>query len=165
MGDQTQERPCDDVPAARPTTAAAVQPGRLSPGDEPRRGTPRTTGDGQRALHDDDGPTPVNAVPSMLRLHAALAAARAGLYVFPVRPYGKTPAVRDWEHTATTDPSAITAWWAARPYNIGIATGPSRLLVVDLDTARGATPPPRWAGACGGEDVLHALAANAGQRY
>ena len=91
-------------------------------------------------------------VPRLLR--AALAAARSGLYVFPVRPYGKTPAVRDWEHAATTDPTIITAWWRSRPYNIGIATGPSRLLVVDLDTARGATPPPRWAGARRGDDVL-----------
>jgi hypothetical protein len=96
---------------------------------------------------------------------AALAAARSGLHVFPVRPYGKTPAVRDWEHAATTDPAAITAWWRARPYNIGIATGPSQLLVVDLDTARGAAPPPRWAGAHGGGHVLRLLTGQAGQPY
>jgi hypothetical protein len=115
-------------------------------------------------VHGEDA-TAVSGVPGPRLLGAALAAARSGLHVFPVRPYGKTPAVRDWEHTATTDPSAITAWWAARPYNIGIATGPSRLLVIDLDTARGTTPPPRWADACGGEDVLRALAAHAGQPY
>jgi hypothetical protein len=131
---------------------------------EPLQGTPRATGDAQRAVHDD-GTTAVSGVPGPRLVGAALAAARSGLHVFPVRPYGKTPAVRDWEHAATIDPSVITEWWAARPYNIGIATGPSRLLVVDLDTARGATPPPRWVGACGGEDVLRVLAAEAGQPY
>ena len=98
-------------------------------------------------------------------LCAALAAARSGWYVFPVQPYDKIPVVRDWEHAATTDPDTISAWWRARPYNIGIATGRSRLLVVDLDTARGTTAPPRWTGARGGDDVLRALAGDAGQPY
>ena len=102
-------------------------------------------------------------VPRLLR--AALTAARSGLYVFPVCPFGKAPAVRGWEHAATTDPAVITAWWRARPYNIGVATGPSRLLVVDLDTARDTTPPPQWAAARNGDDVLRLLAADAGQPY
>ena len=100
-----------------------------------------------------------------LLLRAALAAADAGLHVFPVRPYGKAPAVRDWEHAATTDPATITDRWRLRPFNIGIATGPSGLLVVDLDTARGSTPPPLWAGAGNGADVLRALAAEAGHPF
>jgi hypothetical protein len=95
-------------------------------------------------------------------LRAALEAAEAGLYVFPVQPRGKTPAVRDWESGATRDAEQITAWWAARPYNVGLAVGRSRLLVVDLDPGRGDTPPAQWAGARGGWDVLAALATTAG---
>jgi len=44
----------------------------------------------------------------------------------------------------------------------GIATGPSQLLVVDLDTGRDAIPPPRWAGARGGADVRRTFAADGG---
>jgi hypothetical protein len=39
---------------------------------------------------------------------------------------------------ATTDASRITAWWEHRPFNIGIATGPSKLFVVDVDGEAGA---------------------------
>jgi hypothetical protein len=39
-----------------------------------------------------------------------------------------------WEQRATTDPDRIRAAWSRAPFNVGIATGPSRLLVVDLDT-------------------------------
>jgi hypothetical protein len=42
-----------------------------------------------------------------------------------------------WESRATTDPEQITRWWTAAPYNIGIATGPSGLVVVDCDIPRG----------------------------
>jgi hypothetical protein len=72
--------------------------------------------------------------------------------------------VRDWEHTATTDPTTISAWWRARPYNMGIASS-SQLLVVDLDMGHGQVPPPRSAGARGGEDVLRVLACGAGRPY
>lgn len=64
----------------------------------------------------------------------ALAAAAAGLYVFPLYPGTKDrPAVTDWENEATRDREKITRWWTERPYNIAIATRPSRLVVVDLD--------------------------------
>ena len=48
----------------------------------------------------------------------------------------------------------------ARPYNIGVACGPSGLLVIDLDTPKpGEVPPPQWAqpGITDGADVLAAL--------
>ena len=96
---------------------------------------------------------------------AALSAATAGHYVFPVHPRSKIPAVGDWERTATRDPEQITLWWAARPYNIGLSTGRSGLLVVDLDLAHGHEPPPEWAGARGGFDVLVRLAAAAGALF
>jgi hypothetical protein len=82
-------------------------------------------------------------------LSAALAAAERGWHVHPLCPGHKTPALhgeracprtgdcaaghRKWEQRATTDPDRIRAAWSQRPYNIGIATGPSGLLVVDLD--------------------------------
>jgi hypothetical protein len=37
------------------------------------------------------------------------------------------------EQRATTDPELIYGAWTARPYNIGLATGPAGLVVVDLD--------------------------------
>ncbi|GAA1828791.1 hypothetical protein GCM10009836_03220 [Pseudonocardia ailaonensis] len=93
-------------------------------------------------------------------LAAAERAAAAGLHVFPVRPGGKTPAVEAWETAASTDPATVRRWWTARPYNIGLAVGRSRILVVDLDTAHRPDdrPPPHLAGCHGGADVLARLA-------
>jgi len=82
-------------------------------------------------------------------LDAALSAAERGWYVFPLRPGTKRPALhgevscpgtgpcasghRKWEQRATTDTGRIHATWARGSFNVGIATGPSGLLVVDLD--------------------------------
>lgn len=89
--------------------------------------------------------------PSAL-LSAALAAAARGWPVIPLRPGRKYPALhgedacpgtgdcagghRKFEQRATTDPERIRRCWAAGPYNVGIATGPAGLLVVDLDTLK-----------------------------
>ncbi|MBF6137248.1 bifunctional DNA primase/polymerase [Nocardia puris] len=55
--------------------------------------------------------------------------------VFPLRPGSKRPAIVAWPNQATTDHDRITRWWTRNPtYNIGIATGPSDLHVIDLDT-------------------------------
>ncbi|MFF9122386.1 bifunctional DNA primase/polymerase [Streptomyces sp. NPDC014889] len=83
-------------------------------------------------------------------LSAALDAAARGWHVFPLRPGAKRPALhgektctrtgpctnghRKWEQRATTDPTRIRAAWSRAPFNVGIATGPSGLVVVDLDT-------------------------------
>jgi DNA polymerase-1 len=102
-----------------------------------------------------------------------------GWYVFPLRPGDKRPAFPDhkaencagtdlrcrsghqgWEPRATTDPGRIGRAWARTPYNIGIACGPSGLLVIDLDKPKpGEVPPPRWAlpGVTDGADVLAVL--------
>ncbi|MFD5013078.1 bifunctional DNA primase/polymerase [Streptomyces chartreusis] len=88
--------------------------------------------------------------PRLALLSAALDAAQRGWHVFPLRPGGKPPALhgeksctrtgecasghRKWEQRATTDPDRIQAAWSRAPFNVGIATGPSGLLVVDLDT-------------------------------
>ncbi|MDU8996407.1 bifunctional DNA primase/polymerase [Streptomyces mirabilis] len=82
-------------------------------------------------------------------LAAALNAAGRGWHVFPLRPGTKRPALhgeatcprtgaceaghRKWEQRATTDPDRIRATWTTGAFNVGIATGPSGLLVVDLD--------------------------------
>ena len=66
----------------------------------------------------------------------ALQFAKRGWYVFPLRPGDKRPLprFRNWETRATTDRQQIIRWWTGAPYNIGIATGPSGLVVIDLDT-------------------------------
>ncbi|MFJ3985914.1 bifunctional DNA primase/polymerase [Streptomyces fungicidicus] len=85
-------------------------------------------------------------------LNAALDAAARGWHVFPLRPGTKRPALhgeqtctgtgpcadghRKWEQRATTDPDRIRAAWSRAPFNVGIATGPSGLVVVDLDVPK-----------------------------
>ncbi|GAA4874353.1 bifunctional DNA primase/polymerase [Pseudonocardia benzenivorans] len=116
-------------------------------------------------------------------LAAALDAAGRGWPVFPLHPATKRPALhghtrcpgtgpcagadghRGWEQRATTDPDRINAAWAAgRAFNIGLATGPAGLVVIDCDTQRDPdeAPPAEWAGAGGGLDVLRRLADQAG---
>ncbi|MFI2423463.1 bifunctional DNA primase/polymerase [Streptomyces sp. NPDC018955] len=90
--------------------------------------------------------------PRLALLRAALNAAEHGWHVFPLRPGTKRPALhgektctrtgpcvaghRKWEQRATTDPDRIRAAWSRAPFNVGIATGPSGLVVVDLDTPK-----------------------------
>jgi hypothetical protein len=85
-------------------------------------------------------------------LSAALAAAARGWPVIPLRPDTKVPALhgeracpragacadghRTFEQRATTDPAIIERCWAAGPFNVGIATGPAGLVVIDLDTLK-----------------------------
>lgn len=104
-------------------------------------------------------------------LTVALDHAARGWHVFPLRPGDKRPAFPDhaedtcdsrdprcraagrhvgWQERATTDPSRISRAWATRPYGIGIACGPSGLVVVDLD-------PPKYPEGADGIDVFGAL--------
>lgn len=114
-------------------------------------------------------------------LEVALVAARAGYHVFPLQVDGKKPIFHakrtckrsgpcsgpdghlGWEQRATTDPDQIRRWWSTKPYNVGIACGPSKLLVIDLDEGHGATAPEEFAGARNGRDVLQMLAHRAGE--
>ncbi|MDA2804467.1 bifunctional DNA primase/polymerase [Nocardiopsis suaedae] len=95
-----------------------------------------------------------------------LAAARRGWHVFPLAPGTKNRQLVKWSRTATTDPGTVRTWWARWPdANYGIATGPSGLVVIDLDTPDpGEHPPEPWRrpGITDGADVLAALAEHAG---
>jgi hypothetical protein len=85
-------------------------------------------------------------------LRAALDAAERGWPVIPLRPRSKVPALhgerrcpragdcsnghRTFEQRATTAPARIERCWSTGPFNVGIATGPAGLLVIDLDTLK-----------------------------
>ena len=103
----------------------------------------------------------MNATCTTLHTWALHFAAR-GWHVFPITPGAKKPPViHRWETRASTDLDQINYWWQRIPYSIGIATGPSGLVVVDLDTPKsGETVPDRWAalGIGSGAGVLRALA-------
>lgn len=65
---------------------------------------------------------------------AALDLADRGLAVFPVLHRGKRPALSaSWTEISTTDPTETSAMFGRQPYNIGVDTGKSRLLVLDED--------------------------------
>jgi Bifunctional DNA primase/polymerase, N-terminal len=107
----------------------------------------------------------VEATRTNLRAWALHFAAR-GWHVFPITPRAKKPpAIDRWETRASTDPDQIHRWWRHIPYVIGIATGPSGLVVVDLDTTKpGQIVPERWAalGIGSGAGVLRGLAREQG---
>ncbi|MEU1490358.1 bifunctional DNA primase/polymerase [Streptomyces sp. NPDC005775] len=108
-------------------------------------------------------------------LDAALRAADRGWYVHPLRPGGKAPALHGedrcthagacsaghlkWEQRATLDADRIRGAWAVRPFNVGIAPGPSGLVVVDLDMPK----PEDDADTPSGVDSFKALCERAGQ--
>ncbi|MCX4235380.1 bifunctional DNA primase/polymerase [Streptomyces ortus] len=90
--------------------------------------------------------------PRSALLSAALDVAARGWHVFPLRPGTKRPALHGadrcratgdcarghlkWQERATIDPHRITQCWETSPANIGLATGPSGLVVVDLDVRK-----------------------------
>lgn len=96
--------------------------------------------------------------PSLLA--SALRYAERGLYVHPLLVGRKEPRWRDWETRATLDPELISRTWSRAPFNIGVACGPSRLVVIDLDVPHdGDAPPTDAAGVTDGRSMLDALAA------
>ncbi|MBP2708210.1 bifunctional DNA primase/polymerase [Microbispora sp. RL4-1S] len=101
---------------------------------------------------------------------AALNCAARGWHVFPITPRGKYPlrGFTAWEQHATTNPDVIARFWERRPCNIGVACGPSRLVVVDLDLPKPGEHPPADAAERGlttGEDVFRHLCERHGQPY
>ncbi|MGW4619519.1 bifunctional DNA primase/polymerase [Streptomyces sp. NPDC004592] len=105
----------------------------------------------------------------------ALEAARRGWHVIPLRPNDKRPAGhaekycphagrcadghKTPEQRATTNKDLLIAAWTQQPYNVGIATGPSELLVIDLDTLKPEDPK----GTPDGATSFAALCERAGQ--
>ena len=94
---------------------------------------------------------PTARLVDQLRTAALLYASR-GWHVFPLLPGTKRPACpghpaarcdrsdpwcrrghQGWEERATTNDARIMRAWSSTPYGIGIACGPSGLLVVDTD--------------------------------
>ncbi|MFI7145108.1 bifunctional DNA primase/polymerase [Nonomuraea sp. NPDC050022] len=103
-------------------------------------------------------------------LAAATYAVQRGWHVFPLTPRGKYPArgFTDWEHNATADPDRLAAWWRRAPYNVGIACGPSNLVIIDLDLPKpGEQAPAACAGRglASGEQVFRHLCTEHGQPY
>lgn len=97
---------------------------------------------------------------------AALAHAKNGFYVIPLVENSKRPLISDWQNRASTNPLQINSWWTEYPNaNIGIACEVSNLIVIDLDTSKGAEPSSPWkeAGAKSGEDVFRAICEKAGE--
>jgi len=71
-------------------------------------------------------------------LDEALARADEEFYIFPLRENDKRPAVSDWENWATLDKAKIRKYWGNYPKaNIGVACGPSGIVVLDVDNKEG----------------------------
>jgi hypothetical protein len=119
-------------------------------------------------------------------LTAALTTAAHGWPVIPLRPGTKKPAFhgydrcphtgpcatghQGWEHRAMTDPDEIRWYWTSRRYtgcNVGLATGPAGLVVIDLDVPKpeDGPRPAEWdlPGVTTGEDVFLVACDQAGQ--
>jgi hypothetical protein len=96
-------------------------------------------------------------------LHDARVAAER-FPIFPVAPFGKTPAVRRWQDRATQDSRVIEGWYRRAPFNIGLVTGKG-LVVVDLDVVRGGDGRPGELGELSGREHLARIACEAGEEY
>ena len=85
-------------------------------------------------------------------LSVALECSKRGWYVFPCWPRSKKPMTKHGWKDATTDETQLRAWWEDKPdANVAIATGPSRLRVVDVDHGLNAASFRAWLDERGGE--------------
>lgn len=91
--------------------------------------------------------------PEPTALDHALALARFGFRVLPIKPGLKHPPMNAWQNAATTDPVMIDSWWNGiyRNHGVGIATGHldngTAFFVLDIDDRETYS----------GSDTLHEL--------
>lgn len=80
-----------------------------------------------------------------------------GFKMFALRPGDKRPAIDRWEQRATNAPNWLEKWPAGA--GVGVACGPSNLVVIDLDTHGEIPAGSRWdkPGIRDGLDVFAAL--------
>ncbi len=126
----------------------------------------RVRPNGPGSAHQPDRMAPLTTVLASTdgRQHACAAVAR-GWSVFPVRPGDKRPAVQGWENRACSDPGLVARYWPSEQHNVGIACGPSGLVVIDLDTHGELPADWQLPGITDGRDVLAQLAEWAGQPW
>src|SRR6266704_2140358 len=134
-----------------------------------RRGISRTGAAFSELERRRDPPRPRRLVPGARRMtnvgtkrtvqglgEAAAELAACGCHVFPCLPGGKRPAIDRWEQRASADPGHVRQAWGGRyaGHNLGLACGPSRLVVVDLD-CHGSLPDDwKLPGIIDGRDVF-----------
>jgi Bifunctional DNA primase/polymerase, N-terminal len=124
--------------------------------------------DGRHLMADQmDGQDTAADLPGsggLSRGHTAGEATRRGFHVFPLLPGSKRPAVDRWDERACADPERVARYWPSSAHNVGIACGPSGLVVVDLD-AHGELPEDWRAipGVADGADVFAQLLEWAGE--
>lgn len=74
----------------------------------------------------------------MSNLDTAISLAKSRFYVFPMTPDGRFLSGFGWDRGASRSEKQIREWWASNPrQRIGIHTGRSGLVVVDLDRKNG----------------------------
>lgn len=111
-----------------------------------KNGADRMSPDGPEATYSRKSDVSSNSTassphpePSLSeRGELALGFARRGWHVFPIKAKTKDQPRVKWGTAATKDTDTVAGWWRRWPRdNIGIACGPSGLLVLDLDMKKG----------------------------
>jgi hypothetical protein len=102
----------------------------------------------------------VNALDAAAVMHA-----ERGRHVFPCLPGDKRPAVGKWEQRACADPETVGRYWPSDHHNVGVACGPSGLVVVDLDTHGQLPDDWHMPGIVDGKDVLTQICEWAGMGW
>lgn len=110
--------------------------------------------EGVEGLTDSIAPLVIPELPHDVDvLSAALAYARCGWYVLPVRRGTKHPGSvvgKDWPALSSRDPRQLAAWWTGTDHGIALHAGRSGAVVFDVD--RPEEVPPELAAAIWPDD-------------